>query len=79
MEPIVNGLSQEYSGRMAFERRNASEEQVKRTMDRYGVRGHPGFVIAAPGGESLWIQFGPSEEEPLRRAIERFARQVARP
>ena len=73
MEPIVHGLELEFDGHMAFERRNAAEEVVKRTMVTYGLRGHPGFVIAAPDGEALWAQLGPSEEAPLRAAIEQYA------
>lgn len=73
MEPIVHGLELEYGARMAFERRNADDETVRRTMERYGLRGHPGVLIAASDGEALWAQVGPSEEAPLRAAIEQFA------
>lgn len=73
MEPIVNGLSREYNGRMAFERRNAAEDTVQDSMDAYGLRGHPSFVIAAPNGEALWVKVGPDAAETLRMVIEQRA------
>lgn len=73
MEPIVHGLSQEFEGRMAFERRNAAEDAVQWNMAAYGLRGHPSFVIAAPDGEALWTHLGPLEAKPLRVVVQQFA------
>ena len=73
MEPIVNGLSQEYVGRVVFESRNANEEMGNRSADVYGLRGHPAYVIAAPGGAPLWSRVGLVEDEVLRAALEQFS------
>ena len=71
MEPIVHGLSEEYAGRLVVERRNAAKEVAKASMAFYGLRGHPGFVLAAPDGNALWTWTGPIAEAELRAALQR--------
>ncbi len=77
MEPIVNGLSKGYAGRVVFESRNADEEAGRRNADAYGLRGHPAYVIAAPDGASLWSRVGLVEEDVLRTAIEEHIEEHA--
>lgn len=72
MQPIVNGLETEFTGQIAFERRNAITEAGKATMDTYGLRAHPSFVIVAPNGQLLWSYTGPLSAEQLREHIQRY-------
>ena len=69
MEPIVNGLEEEFEGQMAFDRRNAITEEGKAVMTAFGLRGHPSFVIVSPEGERLWSFAGFIDEEALRSQL----------
>lgn len=74
MQPIVDGLEQEFKGKIAFERRNANHDDGKATMQAYGLRVHPSYVIVAPDGKVLWSGLGemPAERlgEQLRKSLE---------
>jgi hypothetical protein len=72
MLPIVNGLENDLGGDMAFERRNANTAAGRATMQIYGLRGHPSYLLAAPTGEALWSFSGPATDEFLRGELSRF-------
>jgi hypothetical protein len=72
MQPIVHGLETEFQGKMVFERRNANVGVGIATMDAYGLRAHPSYVIAAPDGKALWSYTGQVSAERLREQISRY-------
>lgn len=74
MQPIVNGLETEFMGQIAFERRNANTDAGKATMDAYGLRAHPSFVIVAPDGTALWSYMGPVSEDALREQVRKYTK-----
>lgn len=71
MQPIVDGLEQEYGGGMAFDRVNAGAELGRSLMRQYGVRGHPSYVIVDPQGRKLWSASGVLDEHILDQSINR--------
>ena len=73
MEPIVNGLEEGFSDRLAFERRNAITEEGKAVMAAFSLRGHPSYAIVSADGEDLWSATGAMQAEALQAAVEQFA------
>ena len=71
--PIVNGLEEEFRGRVAVTRLNAGKSDVRRLQDRYGVRGHPSFVVVDGNGNIEERFFGPQDAAVLRAAMEAVA------
>ena len=69
MEPIVNGLEEEFSAQIVFERHNAITSEAKAVMTAFGLRGHPSYVIVTPDGDRLWSFAGFIEEESLRSQL----------
>lgn len=72
MQPIVDGLEQEFKGQIAFERRNANREDGKATMAAYGLRAHPSYLIVAPDGKALWSGLGEMKAERLSEQLRKF-------
>ncbi len=70
MQPIVNGLEQEYGHRVVFERVDANTESGRLRFQAYRLRGHPGFVLVDAQGEVLWSFTGPLDSERFRLQLE---------
>lgn len=58
MEPVVNGLEENYAEEVDFRRLNANDPAGRAAFDAYRLRGHPGYVILTPSGEVLWQAVG---------------------
>lgn len=71
MEPIVNGLEDEYGDQIAFQYLNATEEG-EALFRRYNLRGHPSYVILNTEGDVVWRLVG----EVPRSALEEGIQQV---
>lgn len=69
MTPIVNGLEEQFDGRVAVHRFDAAEEPGLQLQSAYDVRGHPSFVVVDGQGQVQERFFGPQEEEVLRAAM----------
>jgi hypothetical protein len=69
MEPIVNGLEQEFAHQIVFDRRNAVSAEGKAAMRAFSLRGHPSFAIVSTEGDRLWSFAGFISEEALRQQI----------
>lgn len=72
MQPIVDGLEQEYGGAMAFDRVNAGTKLGRSLMRQYGVRGHPSYVIVDPQGRKLWSASGIVDEHILHQSLQEY-------
>ena len=72
MQPIVNGLEEEYADRLAFDRVDANAEPGRSQLRAYGLRGHPSYVIVDTEGNKLWSASGVLAEEALLEAINQF-------
>lgn len=75
MQPIVNGLEQEFVGQIVFERRDANTEAGKALMATYNLRAHPSYVIVASDGQLLWSFTGQMKADALRAQIGRYTRK----
>ena len=53
MEPIVNGLEQEFSGQLQVMRLDADDPVNEQLMQDLGLRGHPSFAVIDAQGHSL--------------------------
>ena len=57
MEPIVDGLEQQYQEEITFFRINAGTNG-RDTFSYYNLLGHPGYVLLNPAGDVLWSGVG---------------------
>ena len=57
MEPIVDGLEQQYQEEITFFRINAGTDG-RDTFSHYNLLGHPGYVLLNPNGDVLWSGVG---------------------
>ena len=57
MEPIVDGLEQQYQEEITFFKVNAGTDG-RDTFNHYDLLGHPGYVLLNPAGDVLWSGVG---------------------
>lgn len=69
MEPVVNGLAQEYQGRLEFQDLNVNQPDGKAIFQFLGLRGHPAYVIMNPQAEILWQGVGEQTRENIQGII----------
>lgn len=70
MEPIVNGLEQEFIGQIEIIRLDANEPANAELMQTMDLRGHPSFAVTDAQGYITARFFGPQTAETLREAIQ---------
>ena len=68
MSPIVDELAQDYGDRIVFQRLNAQQEGEKQ-FRKYGLRGHPAYVILDRRGKVAWQVVGQVPRQDLEAAI----------
>jgi hypothetical protein len=69
MEPIVNGLEDEFAGEVNVVRLKADTPETIPLQERYGGRGHPFFVVIDSDGQVTERFFGPQTAVTLRQAM----------
>lgn len=67
--PIVDGLEEEFKGKVAVSRLDAAQPENARLQRQYGVRGHPSFVFLDMDGQIVVSFLGPQAEFVLRLAM----------
>ena len=67
--PIVDGIEAEFEGQVAVIRLNAAGTEMAELMTRYGLRGHPSFVVLNEQSEVTERLTGPQTAETLREAM----------
>ena len=70
MAPIVNGLSEEFEGRVSAVQLNAALPANARIQVDLGLTGHPSFAVLDKDGLITGRFFGPQPELVLREAME---------
>jgi hypothetical protein len=76
MQPIVNGIQEEYTAQVKFVLLNATDGGDGETIfQSLGLPGHPSIVIFAPDGEEVYRQFGIIDEFTLIDAIDKIVGQ----
>ena len=69
MEPIVNGLENEFANDASVIQLNADETENARLQQQYGMRGHPTFAVLDMNGQLAQTLIGPQTTEVLREAL----------
>ncbi|HEC23796.1 MAG TPA: hypothetical protein ENI95_12860 [Chloroflexi bacterium] len=71
MQPIVDGIEEQYGGQIDVLRLNALDgEQGEAAFRFYALRGHPSLVLVQPDGEAIWVRVGIVPRETLEEVIE---------
>lgn len=71
MAPIVNGLIDEYEGRVAIRTYNVEKSDVGRALaEEYEVQFVPSFVFVDSEGEYVDMIIGETSEETLKKALD---------
>lgn len=70
MSPVVDGLAQDYGGRIVFQRLNAQREGEE-LFRQYGLRGHPAYVVLGGKGQVVWQKIGEVSRQELEDALRR--------
>jgi thioredoxin-like negative regulator of GroEL len=70
MMPIVNGLDEEFEGKVSTVQLNAAEEANAMLQNQWGLRGHPTFALVDANDSVVQLFFGPQPEAVLREAME---------
>ena len=73
MEPIVDGLEQEFAGQLEVLRLNADDPVNAQLMQDLGLRGHPSFAVLDTDGNITARFFGPQTAATLRVALQNVA------
>jgi hypothetical protein len=69
MKPVVNGLEEIHGGEIDFVWLNAGFGEGREAFLRFGLLGHPSYLLLSPDGEELWRGVGPFSAEELEQAI----------
>ena len=68
MNPVVDGLMQEYDGRVQFEEFDFYED--RQVADKYRAPGHPTLVVLKPDGTVVQVLPGVVPKETVVAAID---------
>ena len=70
MQPIVNGLENEYHESVEFIYINASTTEGLEIFNAYSLFGHPSYLILDDSGKVLWQSVGEQPAEDIQNALE---------
>ncbi len=73
MRPVVDGLDQRYGDRVAFAGVDFYHSANAPLAERYGVTGHPTFVVVGSDGKEVARFRGFTEEADLEAALKQVA------
>ena len=68
--PVVNGIEQEYVGRLQVVRLNFNDRQNEEAITALGVRGHPTIVLLDKRGKIFRTRLGEQTDAMLRPHVE---------
>ena len=70
MQPIVDGLENQYQDTVEFKRFNASTSEGLEIFNSYSLFGHPSYLILDDTGKVLWQSVGEQSAEYIVSALE---------
>ena len=70
MKPIVDGIEQDYAGRLLVIRLNIQEEVGRELAPFFGFEFTPTFIFFDAQGRELWRSVGDLDLERLRQSLE---------
>ena len=69
MKPIVDGIEQEYEGRLLVIRLNIQEQVGRELAPVFGFEYTPTFIFFDAQGNELWRSVGSLDPEKLRQSL----------
>jgi len=69
MQPIVDGLENQYQETVEFVQVNASTTEGLEIFNAYSLFGHPSYLILDETGEILWQSVGEQSVENIESAL----------
>ncbi|MBN1454181.1 MAG: hypothetical protein JW963_24400 [Anaerolineales bacterium] len=69
MQPIVDGLENNYQKTVEFVRINASTKEGLEIFNAYSLFGHPSYLILDDTGKVLWQSVGEQSEESIENVL----------
>ncbi len=70
MEPVVNGLEEEFYAEVEFQRINANSTDGQEIFRAFSLRGHPSYIILTPNADVLWLGLGEQPQDILAERIQ---------
>lgn len=70
MQPIVDGLESEYTGRIEFRSLDAFTDDGGQAFRAYNLRGHPSYIVLNPAGEVLWTGLGEQTASQIKPQLD---------
>jgi hypothetical protein len=70
MQPIVDGLENQYQETVEFVRINASTTKGLEIFNAYSLFGHPSYLILDETGETLWQSVGEQTVDIIENALD---------
>lgn len=71
MEPVVNGLENDFGSRIEFRKVDANSPEGMALFRSFNLRGHPSFVLINPDADVLWSGIGEHSNTSLAKQINR--------
>ena len=68
--PVVNGIEQEYAGRLQVVRLDFNDRKNDDAITALGVRGHPTIVLIDKNGGRFGARLGARTPEQMRTDVE---------
>lgn len=69
MEPVVNGLEENYGSEIDLRRLDANSDNGRSAFRYYKLLGHPSYIILDSEGKVLWSGLGELTEAQLSQQI----------
>jgi len=69
MEPVVNGLEEEFGAQVEFLRIDANSTDGQEVFRSFNLRGHPSYVMLNPEADVLWLGLGEQPQGTLAEQI----------
>jgi len=69
MEPVVNGLEEDFDAQVEFRRIDANSTDGQEIFQSFSLRGHPSYVILNPNADVLWLGLGEQPQDFLAEQI----------
>ncbi len=69
MKPIVDGIEDEFAGRLIVIRLNIQEKVGRELAPRYGFQYTPTFILFDGEGDEIWREVGSLDVERVRQSI----------
>lgn len=70
MAPIIDGIEEDFAGKIALERYDAASDDGKKLMEQYELKVTPSYVMASPDGTKLWSLTGAIHKDMLRQQVQ---------